>query len=123
MSTDKQPQVGANELRVTLEGEEHVLSLLWLRLNDPGMHTANGQRLFEISDVVNTASASEAVASAVNEEGLRVQWADGGVSVFTHEWLRRRVLRSCEPPHLCGVACQRLHQSPHQGDKAFQSSR
>jgi gamma-butyrobetaine dioxygenase len=72
-------------------GSRASVQPLWLRLNDPSRFTPNGQRLFEISDVVR---ARPAVAStSTDAEGcLRVEWADGETSVFSNDWLAAHVL-------------------------------
>jgi len=72
-------------------GEQRTLEVspLWLRLNDPSQFTNNGQRLFEISEVVTTSAlSSSATSSTFDEEGnLFMKWADGKSSHYPAQWL------------------------------------
>ena len=77
-----------DSLHACVGGEEYNLPPLWLRLNDPARFTANKQRLFEISDVVDTPASTAVVRSDASEEGLRVEWGDGAQSLFTAAWLK-----------------------------------
>ena len=79
-------------ITVRIDGQPHQLSCLWLRLNDPGRHTDNGQRTFEVSDIVNDGAATIIVSSHTDEDGLlHASWADGASSDFPLEWLKRHV--------------------------------
>ena len=86
----------ASEEVVTLsiEGATHRISSLWLRLNDPNQHTVNGQRLFEISDVVDSAAATKVARHSTSVDGdLDVEWADGYAAHFPRAWLDQRLLK------------------------------
>lgn len=74
-----------------LDGVSHTIPALWLRLNDPNVHTANGQRRFEISDVVVNEQATRVKRSHFDENGLFVEWGTSETSMFSTGFLRRRV--------------------------------
>lgn len=81
-------QVGNSTLAVRLHGVEHQLQTLRLRLSDPSRITKNGQRLFEISDVIRNPESYRAASSVFSErEGLEVRWADGLTSRYSSDWL------------------------------------
>ena len=103
----------AASVRVHLQGQEHALSPLWLRLNDPARFTPNGQRLFEIADVVQGDDATRVLKSnTCEQEGLHVEWADGTHSSFPTAWLeqhaRPQPLTSTEQCHLWNARLERL---------------
>jgi gamma-butyrobetaine dioxygenase len=75
-------------LRIPLSANRVAeISPLWLRLRDPARFTANGQRLFEISDVVERQDSYTVQRSETTSEGVEVEWADDSASFFSHDWL------------------------------------
>jgi gamma-butyrobetaine dioxygenase len=85
------------------------LDPLWLRLSDPSQQTHNGQRLFEISDVLRNKSCVEVKSSAASDEGLRVEWGDGAESFYPTAWLESQQQQASDPApqqHLWGAGFQ-----------------
>ena len=85
------------------------LDPLWLRLSDPSQQTHNGQRLFEISDVMRNKSCVEVKSSAASDEGLRVEWGDGAESFYPTAWLESQQQQASVPApqqHLWGAGFQ-----------------
>ena len=63
---------------------------LFLRLHDPALITANGQRLFEIADVLTDDQSyfvQETWAASASSVGVR--WGDGHTSEYPSRLLRR----------------------------------
>jgi len=85
---------GAAAARTVDVGGEAV-SALFLRLHDPALITANGQRTFEIADVVADPRAYDAVRATLDGGNLAVAWADGANSTFDAEWL---AAHAAKPP-------------------------
>jgi hypothetical protein len=97
----------AISMMVRLRGKERALNIspLWLRLNDPAKFTPNGQRQFEIADVVQNSSSTTVVqanwselATNYQHPGLEVDWADGSRSFFPSDWLEENVMAFTEHP-------------------------
>ena len=80
---------GDEMVRVSLPGQGEVaIPSLWLKLNDPSRITHNGQRTFEIADVVTHGCSRVLSHSCSAEGGLRVEWQDGtAASLYSLSWL------------------------------------
>lgn len=84
-------------IRVVVNDKEQTLPAIWLRLNDPGGITANGQRTFEIADIVNCEAATSILRHRSSDcGGLHIEWADGTTSHFSHTWLAARTQPNAE---------------------------
>jgi gamma-butyrobetaine dioxygenase len=82
-------QKGSRLFISTAQQEVHPL---WLRLNDPGEHTRNRQRLFEMRSVIENPACWQ-VAKSWEEDArsLEVEWADGHHSSFPLDWLKAQI--------------------------------
>lgn len=77
----------------------HEVSALYLRLNDPALITKNGQRTFDIADVVREPRRFEAASFEFSEEdGLAVRWADHHDSTYSVAWLDEHVFEQPSRP-------------------------
>jgi hypothetical protein len=74
-----------------VRGTECEVSALWLRLHEPAGFTHNGQRLFEISDVVQDPGSSTVASSHTTDTELQVEFGDGRLSSFPMEWLAQQL--------------------------------
>ena len=83
--------------RILVDGHERSVPPLWLRLNEPSRFTPNGQRTFEIADVV-AAGCADIAHHACDEDSLRIEWADGVRSVFPNDWLREQLAMARSAP-------------------------
>ena len=79
-------------VRAQMNGRTHdnPFHPLFLRMHDPALITGNGQRLFEISDLLQHPRSYEVSRQWLGGDGaLRVEWADGHVSSFSAALLER----------------------------------
>ena len=89
----------ASTQKDTIDVRGHEVSALYLRLNDPALITKNGQRTFDIADVVREPRRFEAVSFEFSEEdGLAVRWADRHDSTYSVAWLDEHVFEQPSRP-------------------------
>ena len=60
-------------IKLNIRGHERMVSPLWLKLNDPSQKTPNGQRLFEIGDVMRQIQSGAPQAGQLMAKGAELQ--------------------------------------------------